>query len=178
MQIRIALHPLGLADTYHIQPDFATVTKSFYYICPYYPDNMNIRQWIIYSCCMFAGLILLAHAFVPHIHHDGAICFIKENICTTSNCGHNHSHDHKHGPLDDCKLNDLQIRPEVNESITPDLSDQFSRTYLTLFLTSEFVLQKDIIALKWQPKPYLLLYTSVLADSIHSLRAPPVFALV
>lgn len=137
---------------------------------------MKLRQWIIYCCCMFAGLILLAHAFVPHIHHNGAICFYKGDICNTSGCEHDHGH--QHNPLSDCKLNDLQIRPEVNESITPDLSDQFSLTYHLLFLTSEFCFQKDIIDFEWQPKPYLLLYTSVLANSIQSLRAPPVSALV
>lgn len=115
---------------------------------------------------------MLAHAFVPHIHHDGVICFITEDVCNTSACEHDHGH--KHGPLEDCKLNDIQIRPEVNESITPDLSDQFSLTYLTLFFTSEFTLQKEIIDFKWQPKPYLLLYTSVLCSSIHNLRGPPV----
>lgn len=139
---------------------------------------MKLRQWIIYCCCMFAGLIMLAHALVPHIHHDGIICFIQENTCSTSECGHDHGHDHKHGPFEDCKLKDLQIRPEVNESITPDLSDQFLLTYHLLFFTSTFSLDLFPNELDWEFKPYLLLYTSVLADSAHGLRAPPVFVLI
>jgi len=137
---------------------------------------MNLRQWVIYCCCLFAGLILLAHAFVPHIHHNESICFIKEICCNTSGCTDDHGHQHQHGPLDNCKLNDLQIRPEVNESITPDLSDQFFLTYQILFFLSGLTPQKDMLDLNRQPKPYLLLYTSILADSIHSLRAPPAFA--
>lgn len=137
---------------------------------------MSIRKWIVYSCCMFAGLILLAHAFIPHIHHSGSICFIKEVACETPACSHDK--EHKHGPLEDCKLNDLQIRPEINESISPDLSDQFLLTFHLLFYTPEFILQKDIIEFNWQPEPYLLSYTSVLVGSIYSLRAPPVFSLI
>lgn len=132
---------------------------------------MNLRQWIIYCCCMFAGMILLVHLFVPHIHHHGTVSFITENSCHTSTCSHDH--EHQHGPLGDCKLGDLQIRPEINESITPDLSDQFSLTYFTLFYSSDFSFRQDFIGFKWQPKPYLILYTSVIANTIDSLRAPP-----
>lgn len=139
---------------------------------------MNLRQWIIYCCCMFAGLIMLAHALVPHVHHDGVICFIQENAYATSDCDHNHGHNHQHGPFEDCKLKDLQIRPEVNESITPDLSYQFLLTYQFVFFSFGLDLDLYPIELDRESKPYLLLYTSVLADSSHSLRAPPVFVVI
>lgn len=132
---------------------------------------MDLRKWIVYSFCALAGLVLLAHAFIPHIHHDGGICFVKEHICGTSECGHGHKHDH--GPLENCKLNDVQIRPEVNESITPDLSDQFLLNYQLILSPIEETLILSSLASQSQYKPYLLLYTSVLASSSHSLRAPP-----
>ncbi|MDD4516708.1 DUF6769 family protein [Massilibacteroides sp.] len=132
---------------------------------------MGIKKKIVYICCVFAGMILLAHSFIPHIHHDGAICFLKIHACASPIDGNDEAHDH--GPLEDCKLSDLQIRPESNEGITPDLSDQFLLNYHLIFVQLEQVLLQTEITQERQHKPYLLLYTSVLADSIHSLRAPP-----
>lgn len=150
---------------------------------------MSFRRWVIYLSCVFASAFILVHAFIPHIHHDGTVCFILNEESKASECDHhqdsdhqdcNHQdgHHHNHGPLENCKLIDIQIRPEVNEHITPDLSDQFALSYLILFFASESPLFKTDLDLNWQPKPYLNLYNSILAESIHNLRAPPAFVTI
>lgn len=143
---------------------------------------MNRLKWILYSFCVVASMVLLAHAFIPHVHHNGMTCFIKGDICNTYCCHHNHEnhpgHDngHDHGPLENCQLGDIQIRPEVNESLNPDLTDQFLLTFHLIFFPTELILLEETLSSPWQYPPYQPLYTSVLADSSLSLRAPPVLS--
>lgn len=134
---------------------------------------MDLRRWIIYSCCVIAGMVMLAHSFVPHFHQNGIIYFSLNQACNASTCDHNN--DHRHGPYEDCKLKDLSVRPEVNENITPSLSDRFLLTFHLLFQYPEQIIpQKDYAETDRQHKPYLLLYTSAIANSVSGLRAPPV----
>lgn len=139
---------------------------------------MRFRQWIIYSCCVLAGLILLAHAFVPHIHHDGGICFAKEHSLHVvsgheQGGGDTHKQGHDHGPFEDCELNDLQIRPEVNESITPDLANRFSLNFHLIFLPDNESPVLYPAFTKRPDNPYLCLPLPALTGCSHSLRAPP-----
>lgn len=135
---------------------------------------MRLRRFFFLYCCLFANLILLAHVFVPHIHHDGMICFSGHHICSNVGCN-NENKQHNHGPLEDCMLDDFTVRPETNESITPELSDLFQLNY-HFILGSDNDLTPEVspTGFKIYPKPYLILYTSANTDSGHGLRGPPI----
>lgn len=132
---------------------------------------MRLQRFFFLCCCLFANLILLAHVFVPHIHHDGMICFSGHHICSGLGC--NHDKKHNHGPLEDCMLDNFTVRPETNENITPELSDIFQLNYhLVLKPFDELTPKGNSISIIISPKPYLILYGSAIS-AVQGLRGPP-----
>lgn len=60
-----------------------------------------LKRTTAYTFIILAGLLFLAHAVVPHHHHDNHICFVKKHCANdnlkddhgTNDKSHSHSHD-------------------------------------------------------------------------------------
>lgn len=60
-----------------------------------------LKKITAYSLIVAANIILLAHAVIPHHHHDAVVCFVL-NHSHDDDLTHGHNHDgHKHQPGND-----------------------------------------------------------------------------
>lgn len=142
-----------------------------------------LKRTIAYTFIIFAGLLFLAHAVIPHHHHDNHICFVN-NHCANDNLkdehgtnGKSHSHDGD-SDSDHCALKAPvvlalnQIRTDFHfNNISSDNSGhdglsyaiEASTTELNILFLPDFVFaQSDNSS-----------YSSIVSDSL-GLRAPPV----
>ncbi|MBW6502246.1 MAG: hypothetical protein K0B05_12710 [Bacteroidales bacterium] len=68
-----------------------------------------IKRTTAFAFLMLAGLLLLAHAVIPHHHHDKQICFVTPHCLHDESADEHdknqlgHSHDEENDP-DDCVL--------------------------------------------------------------------------
>lgn len=126
---------------------------------------------------------MLAHAVIPHSHHDGVICFSLEELAhqkhsdqhkDVPDCGTNDTKSH-HYPktVDNCDLKDVIMRQndDIHEEIVP-CADCLS-LFFTFYTLDEFRLEKPLFEEVLPPKPYIDNYTSPLVGLISGLRAPP-----
>jgi hypothetical protein len=127
---------------------------------------------------LVANLILLAHAVIPHHHHNLVVC-IEGSHCQDSE-NHEHSNcNHTDDETGDCcVLNQLVLMPgnnmrhEINCAISDDFNPPFDGTPIILSYTDFNVGPKSIKAKV--PIPVIQsAYTQFVALS-SGLRAPPV----
>ena len=136
---------------------------------------MDIKKAIIYSCYIIVSIVLLAHSFVPHVHHDGKVCFMHTQLHHDHDSSHDDcTHEHDHSSPEDCNMNDFVIRPEVNENQNNDFSIEasFANSAVDLLACMEINLSEAVC--QYRGKTHLVHYKSVYAGSINSLRAPPI----
>jgi len=136
---------------------------------------MNIKKFVIYCCYVAVSTVLLAHTFVPHVHHDGKVCFIHTQL--HHDCEDSHDacdHEHEHDSPESCNMNDFVIRPDINENHENNFSIDASFAYYYIDLLSCLTIVVPDIDYHYRAKPYLLHYKSVYAGTLHCLRAPPV----
>lgn len=138
---------------------------------------MRIKKIIIQFSLLLAGIFLLAHAVLPHTHHDGIICFTK-SVCHCDDHSTDLSHQathHEHHNSDDCDLKQNVIRQaDLDETIDFTFQvDLLSLCCLGYHLCGSHLDPPDIEQ-RVQLKPYLESYTSPCVVSVKSLRAPPV----
>ncbi|MFC2101720.1 hypothetical protein ACFLS7_01885 [Bacteroidota bacterium] len=132
-----------------------------------------MNRWLAILILSFGTAILVAHAAIPHHHHEGAVCYHHDE-----DRGHTQEASHQHGPLHpidfNCSLKQLYIAPSVKKVILPDplhISwDQTTLSGIALFQTR--VLSPDLFPLK------LLLHPTELdlpdpAILLTGPRAPP-----
>jgi len=128
---------------------------------------MNVKKTIALSILLFANVIMLVHAVVPHHHHDGMLflsSFIQhENI--PQHCNYTHCHD----GIEDCALVNDYTRFD-NDGQTFQLHDFNS----TLFLVYSITQIENNADLPFRQKPYLPLFYSEFISQSLNLRAPPV----
>ncbi|MDP3398444.1 MAG: hypothetical protein Q8S23_04795 [Bacteroidales bacterium] len=143
---------------------------------------------------------MLAHAAVPHHHHNGLVVALLETDYENKHQHghqHQHNHDHKHqhnhdyerqhqhatnphnhdnnGTSEQCALNEVFTRSDN------DLKIRLSERY-DYKSTQFFVLKNDIIkfvflsegGLPFRQKPYFKLYPPNFSYGSTGLRAPPV----
>ncbi len=130
---------------------------------------------------LLATIVLLAHAVIPHHHHQNEICFEYSN-CECDHDGENQEHkDHKshNVPHDfqDCILNQVVILPsnEINcEDVCFNLIDQYSDGLNASLMDSEYIknIPSDFIE---QFTPLLSSLQSSIIAYNSGLRAPPVY---
>lgn len=141
-----------------------------------------IKRITVVAILMLANLILLAHAVVPHHHHNKLICF-KYSHCThddlndehgTNQDGHRHDGENSH---DDCVLKEPvgvlanQWRSDFTLNSTTDRSGLDDYNDYLLDRSPEF----QIHALSTVIYERVLngSYSSLVSSSL-GLRAPPV----
>jgi hypothetical protein len=132
-----------------------------------------------------ADIFMLAHAVVPHSHHDGIICFSLEELadqkhsstqqnksdccaCNTKSKSHHHPKT-----VDGCDLKDIVMRQndDAHNEIVP-CADCLSLLF-TFYTLNEFCLEVPLPEEVLPQRPYIENYTSPLVGFISGLRAPP-----
>lgn len=141
-----------------------------------------IRKTAAVAFLMLANFILLAHAVVPHHHHDKLICF-KSAHCNlddlrdehgTTRDGHSHDGDNNHN---DCALKEPvgvlshQSRSDLIANSTTDRSGLDDFDYNLLNTNPEF--QISALSTFLYERAVNGLYSSLVSSSL-GLRGPPV----
>jgi hypothetical protein len=143
----------------------------------------RVKRQITLMLLMFANVFLLAHAVLPHSHHDGIVCFSFEKISHCNHCSDHHdisgccceyNKKNHHSNSEDCNLKDIILRQhdDLHEEILP-CENCLSLSY-TLYLLSDLYFDTIQYGLRLEQKPYLDNYISPFVGSVKSLRAPPV----
>ena len=71
-----------------------------------------IKKIAVYGMIIFATALLLAHAVIPHHHHQNQVCIVLEQ-CSDAAIPHNpdqpghHDHDDKKGSPNSCLLSEF-----------------------------------------------------------------------
>ena len=156
-----------------------------------------MRKVVAISFLLLANIILLAHAFVPHHHHEGVpICFSshKHNHdydTVARDCTHpsHHEHDsgctHNHQEGDGCPVDCCNISKDIYARILEDdeiflmlslLSCSDRGVELVYYISNEDSgnsLLSSIYGLPFRQKPYLPSYFSEYIIGSFGLRGPP-----
>ena len=138
-----------------------------------------IKKITAYSFIFVANFILLAHAVIPHHHHQSIICFEKtENHHESHDCDFNFSAEehHHHGNTSStaCVLKVLVLDPISHNKLIKNYTNLLHTQYYNFCLISNFEyteVQSDSKSLN-PHTGFIPLITSCLTNSI-GLRAPP-----
>ena len=142
---------------------------------------------------LLANIIILAHAIVPHHHHNGivfSICiFLSDNEdleynhahsqpCTHYYCHNSENHEHDEVFSDNCLLNDLYL-PTNNDKqlLSSDDTDVINYSdYFLLFdvVPNQIIEIQDYGNLPFRQKPYLTSSYDYYVTHSLGMRAPPV----
>lgn len=146
---------------------------------------MRVKRFITFTLLLLANMFLLAHSVLPHIHHDGVVCFSLQEIANHHHCseGHTDTYDcccdhekeksHHHHNSEDCDLKDVVIRQDTSdEEIIP--CEACLSLMFTIYPLNDLFLVEPEYEARLPYKPYLTTYISPYVGSIQSLRAPPV----
>lgn len=149
-----------------------------------------MKKVIALPLLLLANLVILAHAIVPHHHHDKIVVSICDFLSIEDALEHTHS-DHHHGQEkghehtghdlgEECLLNELYIRASSNQNLSASHSGDFdlSNSHLDFPLYfCEFNQQIDLTdygELPFRQKPYVYSYHTYYITHSLGLRAPPV----
>ena len=142
--------------------------------------KFSLKKAIAISFLLFANTIWLAHAIIPHHHHNGLIF-----ILTTAHQAHDcNSHDdndaHSDGNCDyplcnsgieNCELATIYAKFDSDKRIVSDNLDLLPVVF-ALFSNDDIPQITDDTGLPFRQKPYLISHTEYISQSI-GLRAPP-----
>ncbi len=138
-----------------------------------------IKKFSAFSFILLANIILLAHAVIPHHHHDSVIC-IKQNHCQDDRIPYNHNvteHNHQHDGNKNstsCILKQSVVVP-TSQGRQLKSCDNYSGNHNPDYYTQSHFgisdLQADSKVVAYYPVQafYLLLFVT----SALGLRAPP-----
>jgi len=122
-----------------------------------------LKKALCCSILLFANMILLAHAVIPHHYHDGIPFF--DNHHEHSQYPHNEEES-----IEDCFFSRVHIRLDNDKQVFHSLDfDLFS-----CFLTLSILKIADNNSLLFEQKPCLLSFYNEYISSSLGLRAPPV----
>lgn len=146
---------------------------------------MGVKRYITLVILLLANMVLLAHAILPHTHHDGVVCFSLEDIKDQHSCskfkdisdccdGHETAQSsHHHHNSEDCDLRDVIIRQDTNHEEIIPCEACLSLLY-DIYSLNELFLVAPEYEERLAYKPYLISYISPYVGSTIGLRAPPV----
>lgn len=133
---------------------------------------------------VFANIFILAHAALPHSHHDGTVCFSLEELLHQNHysdinndfsncCSQNHTKNHQHKNAENCDLKEIVLRQsnDTHEDMLP--CDHCLSLLYVLYPLNELYLEAPEFGLFLVEKPYLETYIPPFVGSVRSLRAPP-----
>jgi len=146
----------------------------------------RVKQLFTLSVMILASMLLLAHAVMPHSHHDGIVCFslteiMHQHHCSDQHddighccCEHNEEEHHHHSNSEDCDLKEIVLRQsnDIHDDLLPCASC-LSLLY-TIYPLNDLYLLAPQYGQRLEQKPYVITYISPFVGTISSLRAPPV----
>lgn len=152
---------------------------------------MKVKRLLTLTFLMFASMLLLVHAVLPHLHHDSVVCFASKiasgcnnsievqnegfNLCCNGAHKATHHH-HEQNNLEDCDLKDVVIRQSNSHGSDIIQSVNFLSTVYIIYALNTFYLETSDIEHQFQEKPYLNNYCTLLLDLTFKLRGPPAFS--
>lgn len=146
---------------------------------------MRVKRFITFTLLLLANVFLLAHAVLPHVHHDGVVCFSLQEIKGHHHCTEGHtdacdccceqnketSHHHHHNS-EGCDLKEVVVRHDTSDEEIIPCESCLLLMYTIYPLNDLFLVEPEYEA-RLPYKPYLISYISPYVGSIQSLRAPP-----
>lgn len=141
-----------------------------------------MKRSIAICLLVLASSIWLAHAIIPHHHHQSQVCLL------TKHCQHDHdhqsdqpetdSHKHDNNTTSECSLNILAIVPQpifksgVGFPEPPQFDTGFDLIQAIITRTHAFVLLSPVTHTDYIDSESTTLYLASLGKSL-GLRAPP-----
>jgi hypothetical protein len=123
--------------------------------------------------------MLLMVNFVPHHHHDGFVCMVRDNFVNDEHADHHDERDMVHDYL--CIAEAEFIVPRIENEIKCEVSScdnpDHVHIFPILFLVSDFLLfPSSISSIKFEYGDYVSFYTSAETSRFCGLRGPPFFS--
>lgn len=138
-----------------------------------------IRKIIAYSFLILANLILLAHAVIPHHHHEQHVCIAQEHRNDQSaTCAHEpneQNHQHDGSEKNSCALSQAVFIPSSQERFLKNC-DNCTDTHNHNFYILSFLQNEELypISETVTSVPDFLLILPSFVTATPGLRAPPV----
>lgn len=141
---------------------------------------VNMKKFISIFFILLANITILAHAVVPHHHHNKIFAAVINVLDNDTQKALNHSHDestHHHGDNpEDCAINETVVAAAFK--LQKDSNCNFDYDLLSMDLFTAEILSIDDPKpdrdLLFVLKPYVAgIHTDYIARSI-GLRAPPI----
>lgn len=147
-----------------------------------------MKKAIYISLLIFSNIIMLAHAVVPHHHHNGLVVALLETDYENKH-QHDHQHQHNHerhhasnthnhdnnGTSEQCALNEVFTRSDNDLKIR--LSERDDYTSSKFFVLKDNIIKFGLLSeggLPFRQKPFFKLYPPNYSYGSTGLRAPPV----
>ena len=127
---------------------------------------------------LFASLVFLAHATIPHHYHGSNTCFATaHHCCESSTYEHHHhgaKHHHDHSDTSHCQLlQDIVVSETNSYKFKVELNDFQSLILALIPNFSDFEMEELDIGSLQRDISFQSFYKSILV-SCQGLRAPPV----
>jgi hypothetical protein len=146
---------------------------------------MRQNQQIILIILFFANIFLLAHAVLPHSHHDGVVCFSLEELAHQRDCSNQHNDmgscdcqqdnkGHHHTNFENCDLKNTVLCQQDSTHKKILLCINCLSLAYSLYSLNEFYLEAPQFGERFRHKTYSENYTTPFVGSTKNLRAPPV----
>lgn len=144
-----------------------------------------MKKGISIGFLLLANIVLLAHAFIPHHHHEGVVVAIFDNHCAENSDNHDHDHDWNHGDnphkhenksaSEQCALNEVYTRADNSSKVVSPINWDCGETLLFILpgIIDKLGLA-DEVGLPFRQKPYIESYHVIFSSNSLGLRAPPV----
>lgn len=135
-----------------------------------------MKKAIPLSLLLLANIIMLAHTFVPHHHHNGVIVAILEG--TSKSKYENHDHDHRHesnSASEKCALNEVYTRSDESSKIVSCQNcDPIPRD---IFVAPGIINKLGFVyeyGIPFRQKPFIESLHYIFSSGSVGLRAPPI----
>ena len=130
---------------------------------------------------LLANFIILAHAVIPHHHHESLVC-INFNHCQDDSDEHQHNtpeHSHDDNNSSDCCiLNQVLVFPAntVRQESNCVVSNDFHPSIANVLAISSIqrLIVLDTIFYKKMPDPFIRSFYTIFSITSFGLRAPPI----
>jgi len=118
---------------------------------------------------LLANIVLLAHAVLPHHHHnDGSVCFFV-NSCNKDVSGDNENHQNR---CDDCSLiNNVFINQQQGQD---HIKYEPASHPVSFIISDNHIDFKQLTSFSFENIPFLTSLYSSATLRTYGLRAPPV----
>ena len=148
--------------------------------------HYTMMKTICFTALLVANLLLLAHASIPHHHHEnGEICFLsyfekcEKNVHhteRTDRCSHKHENEGNTSSEKCCSIDNIYTPSNNNIKFVCPFHVKYDCKHTLYALISSTLNINDFVddkIIHFRQNPLLLFYSQIISGSI-GLRAPPV----